>query len=248
MKINDGIYMLEIHSKVMDKESVVNLSVLCDKEKDNVVLIDTGLPNSLDKIQESFEKDNIPFKNLKSIILTHQDIDHVGNIYNILNCSDNKIQIFCHKEEEPYINGEKKPIKLAKLESKLEFLPDEAKVICSNLKAGFEKNKVSIDKTLTDGEILPYLNNVKVIYTPGHTPGHISLYLEDQKLLIAGDILMVKNDELTVAPENINSDNKLIMKSLEKLMNYDIKKVICYHGGLYDKSVNMRIRELCAMD
>ena len=84
-----------------------------------------------------------------------------------------------------------------------------------------------------------------MIYTPGHTPGHISLYLEKQKTLIAGDILVVDEGKLITSADNLNYDNELNMKSLKKLINYDIETVICYHGGIYKDNVNKRIAELC---
>lgn len=243
MKISEGIYMLEITGQIMEKKNVVNLTVLYDNN--SLVLVDTGNPTQMPKIKQAFEYDKIPFDKLSTIILTHQDIDHVGSISDIINDRNGQVQVFAHKEEEPYINGEKKPIKLAELENNLKYLPEKAQIIYKGIKAGFENNRVKIDKTLADGEKLPYLSGVTVIYTPGHTPGHISLYLEKEKILIAGDILMVNEGKLVTAADRINYDSKLNMKSLKKLMNYDIKTVVCYHGGIYKDDVNKRIAELC---
>lgn len=118
------------------------------------------------------------------------------------------------------------------------------KIIYENLKTGFQSSRVNVDKTLIDGQELPYCGGITVVYTPGHTPGHICLYLKQWKILIAGDILSIKEDLLVKASQDINFDNELNIKSIKKLMNYDIETVICYHGGIYKDDVNKRISEL----
>ena len=112
------------------------------------------------------------------------------------------------------------------------------------LKAGFQNNKVNIDETLIDGQELPYCGGMTVIHTPGHTPGHICLYIKSFKLLIAGDIFAVNDGLLLRGNQDYNFDNEENMKSIQKLMKYDIETVICYHGGMYKDNVNKRIAEL----
>ena len=105
-----------------------------------------------------------------------------------------------------------------------------------------------VDKTLIDGEELPYCGGITVIHTPGHTPGHICLYLKEYKILIAGDALCIDDGLLMMAPQSTNYDMDLSIKSLKKLLNYDIQTVVCYHGGLYKDNANIRIKELAKGD
>lgn len=242
MKIENGIYMLEISANIMGATKNINPTLISDKE--SLILIDTGFPGQLHDIREAVEKEGILFSKLDTVILTHQDIDHIGSISDILKEMPGRIKVLAHEEEKAYINGEKKPVKLAKLEAELEHLPDNVKMIYEKLKVGFKNSRVNVDKTLIDGQELPYLGGITVINTPGHTPGHIALYLKKFKVLIAGDILSVKDGLLVKADENINLDNELNMKSLKKLTKYDIETVICYHGGIYKDDVNKRIVEL----
>ncbi|EIJ79963.1 metal-dependent hydrolase [Bacillus methanolicus PB1] len=53
--------------------------------------------------------------------------------------------------------------------------------------------KIKVTKTLKDNQFLPICGGIKVISTPGHTPGHISLYLEESKILFAGDAMVCSN-------------------------------------------------------
>lgn len=242
MKIENGIYMLELSANIMGTSMDINPTLFCDK--DSLILIDTGFPGQLHQIREAVEKEGIPFSKLNTIILTHQDIDHIGSASDILKNIPGTVKVLAHEEEKTYINGEKKPVKLAKLEDRLDYLPDNIKMIYEKLKVGFEHSRIDVDKTLIDGEELPYLGGITIIYTPGHTPGHICLYLNKWKILIAGDILSVKEGLLVKADKDINFDNELNIRSIKKLMKYDIETVICYHGGIYKGNVNKRIAEL----
>ena len=50
------------------------------------------------------------------------------------------------------------------------------------MKNFYSCNKVKIDEILKDGDLIPGFNEVSVIYTPGHTPGHLSLYIERKSI------------------------------------------------------------------
>jgi glyoxylase-like metal-dependent hydrolase (beta-lactamase superfamily II) len=242
MKVADGVEMLEISANVMGKPSVINPTLIWDK--DTAIVIDTGFPGQSSLFREAIEKVGIAFEQLNLIILTHHDIDHVGSLLDIKKELPEHVKVLSHEEEMPYVQGEKCPIKVAQLEARLESLPEEMKEIYQKLKVGFQNCKAKVDITLKDKEELPYCGGISVIYTPGHTPGHICLYLKQSKILIAGDILSVVDGLLVLPSTHINYDNDMNLKSLKKLIGYDIQTVICYHGGMFRDNVNKRIKEL----
>lgn len=242
MQIECGIEMLEISANVMGKPGVIYPTLVWDDE--TAILVDSGYPGQLPQIEKAINKAGISFDKISRIILTHHDIDHVGSALNIKEKSHEYINILAHEEEIPYIQGDKCPLKLEQLEARLEVLPAEMKSIYEKLKAGFQSSKVSVDMPLKDGDELPYCGGILVIHTPGHTLGHICLYLKQSKTLIAGDMLGVEDGYLVPSPEQINFDHNMYQKSLEKLIAYDIQTVICYHGGLYEDKVNKCIEEL----
>lgn len=83
-----------------------------------------------------------------------------------------------------------------------------------------------------------------MIFTPGHTPGHICLYLNQSKTLITGDALNVIDGQLVGPKAEFSSDIVLAKKSLKKLTHYDLETIICYHGGVYKDNINQRLLEL----
>jgi glyoxylase-like metal-dependent hydrolase (beta-lactamase superfamily II) len=242
MKVNNGIEMLELHTVVMGKETTIYPVLLWDK--DMAILIDTGYPNLLENLRVAITSGGVPFEALQKIIITHHDIDHIGSLSSIVKEFHGDLEVLAHKEEKPYIEGDRTAVKLAKLEANLANLPDGMKLVYEKFKTFYKNNKIPVNSTLQDGEELNYCGGLKVIFTPGHTPGHICLYHMDSKTLIAGDALGVEAGKLIKTSPSTDFDEKLAVESLKKLLNLDIKTIICYHGGLYEGNINQDISEL----
>lgn len=242
MIIGNGIEMLEISAEVMGRPGTINPTLIWDN--DTIILVDTGFPGQLPLIRAATKKAGVPFEKISKIILTHHDIDHIGSLSSIVKELGNSVKVIAYKEEKAYIQGDKVPHKLAKLEENISSLPEEMKGKYKMMKEGFQKCKTNVDQVLEDSEELPYCGGIITIYTPGHTIGHICLYLKQSKTLIAGDLLFVEEGKLSKAPAAINYDNELTNKSLKRLTEYDIETVICYHGGVYRDNVNKSIKQL----
>jgi len=242
MRIAHGIYMLEISANIMGTPSIINPTLIVDN--DMVILIDTGFPGQLSKIKEAIEGEGVSFVKLNMVILTHQDIDHVGSLSSILEELTSGVEVLSHEEERVYIQGDKLPVKVAQLKTHLSSLSNEMKEIYEKMKIFYANNSSNVDRTFSDGQELPYCGGITIVYTPGHTPGHICLYIKHHKILIAGDALQVQGGVLIQAPQASNFDTNLSMSSLKKISEYDIETVICYHGGIYKVDTNKRIKEL----
>ena len=96
---------------------------------------------------------------------------------------------------------------------------------------------VDVDITLNDGDTFDWCGGIEIIETPGHMPGHISIYVKESRALIAGDALVVENSKLAIANPQYTLDMKEAKNSIKKLLNYDIDKIICYHGGIYNSDI-----------
>jgi glyoxylase-like metal-dependent hydrolase (beta-lactamase superfamily II) len=70
-----------------------------------------------------------------------------------------------------------------------------------------------------------------VVHTPGHSPGHVSLYFPDEKLLVAGDALTARDDQLAGPSEEFTPDVDEATESVGKLVDRDVERTLCYHGG-----------------
>jgi len=176
--------------------------------------VDAGFPGQLPQIREAFKKAAVFFDKLNMGILTHHDIDHIGNLSAILKEMPDNVTVFAHEEEKPCINGEKAPLKITGLEANMGSLPKKMKVLYEKMKVAFVNCKVNVDKTLIGVDELSYCGGIQVIFTPGHTLGHICLYLKQSKTLIAGDMLRVEDGKLIIVAPFTNFDTTLSIRSL----------------------------------
>jgi len=241
MKIANGIEMLELKMNMMGRESVIYPTLLWDDN--TVVLVDAGLPISLPDIKSTMEDAGVPFEKLDKIVITHQDIDHIGGIKSILNELPD-VKVLAHEKEKPYIQGEKKFVRLnSSFMERINFLPEEEQEKVLDM---FKNAPVEVNMTLTDSEELPYCGGIVVIHTPGHTPGHICLYHKGSKTMIVGDAMNILEGQLTGPNMQLLNKEEAedAINSLKKLEEYDIENVITYHGGMFNDNPNSRIKEL----
>jgi glyoxylase-like metal-dependent hydrolase (beta-lactamase superfamily II) len=247
MKVAAGVEMLELPAMLMNGPGVLYPTVLWDSQ--DVVLVDAGLPGMTPLFREAMQQAHIPFEKLNRIIVTHHDLDHIGSLGELQQSLPHPIQILSHAGEAPYIQGESAPLKLTpemlkKMEEQMMTLPAEQQQAMRAMAERMRNQKLNVDRTISDGEVLPFCGGIQVIHTPGHTPGHVCLYLPACKTLIAGDELLVDNGKLIPAPPFINADAPMAIVSLKKLSCFDIANVIAYHGGLFQDDPNHRIEEI----
>ncbi len=136
--------------------------VWCDVSGD-AVFVDPG--GDVDLLIDAVTRSKL---NLKAIWLTHGHLDHVGATAELIR-KFNLPVIGPHKEDEFLINALPQQVEMFGFSPVDSFVPD---------------------KWLEEGEVLTLGHEVfSVIYTPGHTPGHIVLKHEKQKILWVGDVL-----------------------------------------------------------
>ncbi|WP_435367801.1 MBL fold metallo-hydrolase [Priestia koreensis] len=231
--------VIELKINAMGNEIVLHPTLVFDHETS--ILIDTGIPGQLHAIKQGMVKADVPFQTLEGIILTHQDIDHIGSAPHLLEELNKSISVYAHKEDQLYIEGNVPLIKtdISRMsDQELDALPDEVRYLYNN------PPSVKVNLLLEDTQELPYCGGIEVIYTPGHSPGHVSLYLKRTKTLVAGDAMVKMNGRLCGPVEQTTLDMKVAKQSLRKFLNYDIETVICYHGGVFKGSPRPYILEI----
>lgn len=214
------------------------------KDDNELIMIDCGYPDSVPKLENAMHKIGLSLNQLKKIIITHHDHDHMGALREIKQRYP-AIEILCSKEEAPYITGQRKSLRLQQAEAIQDTLSESEKEYgkqFQNFLASVQKvDEVTVIKT---GYILPFCGGIEVVDTKGHMPGHISLYVKKEKVLIAGDALVVEGEKLCMAMPQFVLNMQDAQDSIRNLQNYDIEKIICYHGGLYKSDVKSSLREI----
>jgi glyoxylase-like metal-dependent hydrolase (beta-lactamase superfamily II) len=88
---------------------------------------------------------------------------------------------------------------------------------------GMNAAAARVDLRLSGGEELAVLGGCLIIHTPGHTPGHLCLFLPGRDLLLAGDLLRYENGVLSGPPTA-----QLTLRQVSRL---SFQHVCGYHGG-----------------
>lgn len=230
-----GIEILTI-----EKNSFVIHPTLIWDEK-QTLLIDTGMPGFMEDINVMMAKANKSLEDLTGILLTHQDIDHIGSLPEILTACTQYLTIYAHEGDIPFIEGD---IPLLKAnpdnfsEKEWESLPDPFKFIY------LHPPKAKVTASLHDNQLLDIDGGIEIIHTPGHTPGHISLFHKRSGTLVAGDALLAEDGRLQ-HPDPVNTPNmELAIQSLKKLLAYPIKQIVCFHGGMVTENIQEQLEGL----
>ncbi|MBT9372727.1 MBL fold metallo-hydrolase [Rhizobium sp. CSW-27] len=154
---------------------------------DDWVLIDTGLPASASTIVECAERRFGGHTRPRAIIMTHAHFDHAGSVEALSRRWD--VPVYAHPLEFPYLNGE------------AYYPPADPGVgggVMALLSPLFPRSPMNVGKYLSmlpaDGSV-PYMPGWTWLHTPGHAPGHVSLWRQGDRALIAGDAFVTTGQE-----------------------------------------------------
>jgi len=232
MRVANGVYVLPIPRSPQEPESFLNLTLIVDEQSGNS-LVDAGLPNQTEAISAALVEAGIGVQDLGRIIFTHQDLDHVGSGAALVRQSG--ARVLAHPADAPYIEGSLRPLKPSP--EMLEQRPQMREVL-------ERLEPVGIDEYVEDGTRLDLAGGTKVISTPGHTPGHISLYLERSKVLIAGDALRAQRGSLNGPNPYMTLEMRTALQSIRRLADLELETIVCYHGGVVNEDANGQLRRV----
>ena len=234
MRLNDDVYVLEI-PMVRDGQSVpLNLTLLVDAAN-GPTLVDAALPGQEGRIADAMAEAGVRVEDLRRIVLTHQDIDHVGALHALVEASG--ARVLAHEVEAPYIDG----TELARFQrpEMLQLRP-EMRAIAERVEP------TQVDELLQDGSRLDVAGGVRVVFSPGHTVGHTCLFLERTGTLIAGDALTASDGRLQGPSPTATSDMPTASASVRRMADLDVRAVVCYHGGVVTDDAGAQLRRVAA--
>lgn len=269
MEIIPGIYQLQLPLPLTPLgdmalgETLAQTNVYVIRGSLGWLLVDSGWNDS--KTLEIFEKGlkeiGINFKDISQIVITHSHLDHFGSAGKLKELSGAKLSL--HQSERRFI--EPRGVEAARvLQEMKEWLykngtPEDETRKLQRLPKGemnfispvfpdavsFSGKLGSPDIFLSGGErINTDFFNFEVLWTPGHSPGHICLYERAKKILISGDhILSEITPEIGLNPFSSLNPLDDYIKSLKTLRGLEVELVLPGHED-YFVNLQKRIDEL----
>ncbi len=210
MEIIPGVFQI--------KTPMVNLYLIT--EDNGLTLVDAGIKSSYRRVVDLIARLGRSISELNRILLTHADVDHVGAAMQLKTGSGAKIYASRIAAEALTEGHSSRSLKLGAL---------------TPLSDWFERSgngmQVTVDEIVAEGQVLPVLGGLKVIETPGHTPGHVSFYAVEERLLFAGDAVTTVPGRITYNRKKFsNWDQEIMRQSANKLAGLKPEIVCSGHG------------------
>lgn len=165
--------MIRLSEHIWAIKSLLPIQVWLVKDQEGTVLVDCGLPPMAKMIVKGIQESK--WGPLKKILLTHGHPDHVGGLERIL--SVYPVPVYAHSIEIPFMEG-RLPHPPSKKPS-IRVKPSIVKPLLTN----------DIGELTPIHRLIPYL-------TPGHSPGHVAFYHEEDRVLLGGDLFMTRFKQL----------------------------------------------------
>ena len=229
-KVADGVF----HTKIV----FVN-AYFVDTPENTVgsfVLIDTGLPLAAAKIKRAVENRYGAGARPSAIILTHGHFDHAGSVLRL--AEDWNVPVYAHRLEMPYLTGAS------------DYPPQDATVggALAQMARLFPHGGIDLKthvQALPDTGEIAEMRGWRAVHTPGHTAGHISLWRESDRVLLAGDALATMNQDSWISnvterkefckpPAPFTTDWTAARQSVELLADLEPNIVAAGHGQPID--------------
>ncbi|MHB8894973.1 MAG: MBL fold metallo-hydrolase [Candidatus Geothermincolia bacterium] len=203
------------------------------KDADGAVLIDAGcgFPECYQKIREFLAGHGLQPSDVHTVLLSHAHPDHMGAMPFLL--EESSPRIFLHPLEKPLAADNSLLNVSFDMSHISEYYADmlggaEGADILDYFSTLCPMGAAVATDTMEDGDVLDLAGRrLEVIHTPGHAPGHVSLYDRENRLLLSGDVIGAV--VAWYCPSGGGARGYL--ESLDKIESLDIDVILPSHGG-----------------
>jgi len=198
-----------------------------------LTLIDTGFRGSASRIADYISRLGRSVEEVELIIITHNHLDHIGGLPALKKMTPARVAV--HKDD---LSEDESGLPYPGYLRRMMKLP-----LVSLFRPLVYARPGDVDIQLAGGEVLPPLGGLEVIHTPGHTPGGISLFSAERKLLIVGDMLNTRHRDIIPPAKMVSSDLPQAIEEVKRLAQLDFDTLCCGHGRPVVGGASARVRD-----
>ena len=206
------------------------INVLLLENDDGWTLVDTGVASSVGRIKDALASLGFGPEDLKRIFLTHQHNDHTGGLPGLVEWAP-RAEVGASAHEAEVISGRRRPD------------PPSNRVF-RYLSRNAELPTAPVTKVLREGDLV---SGFRVISTPGHTLGHVSLLRDADGLLFTADAFGCLPMKIRVGVRKFFcNDPREAKRSAQKLLAQEFSTVVMVHGPVLRDGAKETLREVVA--
>ncbi len=236
MQVAEGIHRLT--------QGVVNFYLVVDGGK--LTLIDAGAPGDWDEFARAVGSLGLTLDDLDTVLLTHAHSDHTGFAERAR--TEARAVVRIHRADEQMARTGEAGYKNEAGNTKYLLRPEAYRTLLGLMRRkGLKIVPIHEVSTFEDGETLDVPGRPRVIHVPGHTEGSCAILLEGKRALITGDALATRNP-LTgrtgpqIAPDGLNRDSEMALRSLDALAPLPADLVLTGHGEPFTGGIAEAVR------
>ena len=178
-----------------------------------LLLFDVGARGALSGLESALSGAGFEFGDVATVLLTHQDADHAGGL-----------SAFQERTDAAAVASERAAAVADGREPPRGRGPEDDRYPPARIDLEIESGATFHTRA----------GPARVVPTPGHTPGHLSVFFPEARFLVAGDALTADAEGLQGPSAEMSEDMDVALESAGRLAELDVERVLCYHGGFVD--------------
>jgi glyoxylase-like metal-dependent hydrolase (beta-lactamase superfamily II) len=197
-----------------------------------LTLVDAGFRGKTRQILKRVYELGFSPSRIGHIIVTHHHPDHIGGLAALKDVT--RAKVIAHSADAAYIDG--------RLPQPGPFRPPWLRTVVRPIAGRLKTGPVTVDIQVEDGDELPVAGGIKILHTPGHTPGSICIFLKDRGAVMTGDLLAQRSGvKLPSMP--FTRDVEQEFASIKKLAGQEFETACFGHGSPLRKGAGKRVAE-----